>query len=623
MLMFYDRPDGVRKASLLVLLAALLTLGGCFKPGQAITQPPISISVVAGNTSLTTGQATTVSAGVYDQSGQGVTWSILPLNFGTLSNPAFSSSTLTASVTYRAPSYTTKPTTVTVIATSIANPNVSSSVSIHFSPIIVSVQSTFGLPFADQTLNPGGQVTLSTSVLNDLSNLGVTWSLLPASGAGSLSGTSPQFASYTAPSSVSSPTPVTITATSVTDPTVLASVRFTILPSGAGPNVVALNVNGGPVPGQVYPNGAFTSVTVCTPNSSTSCQTVDGILVDTSSYGLRILQSQIPQLNLPLSTDPLGNTLENCAAWPDGSFLWGPTAKADVYIGGEAASSLTGIPVVIQVISSAASVVPDGCSNGGTENNTAQLLGANGILGVGPEPTDCTVSGINYCDGSSQSTPPNLYYSCPNVGCGATDSPVLVGTLLQVSNPVASFPSDRNGVIIQIPPPSGPQPSVIGTMTFGIGTESNNSLGSATILTLDANDNFTTQFNGQNLTQSFIDSGSSALLFPDSLPACAVHTGLYCPASTTPLSATTLGATQGQATVDFSVDNADSILSTNSTDAVFGTLGGPAPTSASCQGTGSCIFDWGFPFFYGRTVYTAIDGQSVPSGAPKPPWWAY
>lgn len=614
----------MRKACLLVLLAPLLVLAGCFKPGQALTQPPISISIIPGNTALTIGEATTIVATVYDQSGQGVTWSVLPLNFGTLSNPTFNPQTLTASVTYSAPTGVANPTTVTVTATSITNPNITSSVSLHFSPISVSLLSSALLPIAPQTVNPGDQVNMSSFVSNDLSNLGVTWSLSPPTGAGSLSNSNIATTSYIAPDSVSGPTTVIVTAASVKDPAVTASAQITVLPSGGGPNVVTLNVDGGPLPGQVYPNAAFTSLTICNPGSTTACQTVDGILVDTASYGLRVLQSKIPLLKLPTSTDPLGNTLENCASWPDGSFLWGPVSKADVYIGQEAASSLTGSPALIQVISSAPSIVPDGCSNGGTaSDNTPQLLGANGILGIGPEPTDCTLSGVNYCDGSHQSIPPNVYYACPSTGCSATDSPVLVNAQLQVSNLIPLFAADRNGAVIQIPSVSGPQASVIGIMTFGIGTESNNSLGSATILTLDGNDNFATVFNGQTLTNSFIDSGSNALLFPDSLPACTVHPNLYCPSNTTNLSATVEGATQGEATVDFSVDNADTLFSTYGGDAVFGTLAGPTGTSSLCQGNVACVFDWGFPFLYGRTVYMAIDGQSVPAGSPNAPWWAY
>jgi hypothetical protein len=161
-------------------------------------------------------------------------------------------------------------------------------------------------------------------------------------------------------------------------------------------------------------------------------------------------------------------------------------------------------------------------------------------------------------------------------------------------------------------------------MIFGIGTESNNQLGSATVLTLDSSDHFTTVYNGQSLTRSFIDSGSNALYFPDSLPLCTASSGFFCPSSPTSLSALNLGATQGQNTVSFSVDNADNLFSANPGDAVFGGLAGPEGTYNSCsQGNSSCIFDWGLPFFYGRTVYTAIDGQLMPTPAPKAPWWAY
>jgi hypothetical protein len=516
----------------------------------------------------------------------------------------------------------TNRTTVTITATSITNPDIASSVQISVSPIIVAL-----IPPAPQTVSQGGQIIFGVNVANYVTNPGVTWSLSPVSGAGSLINATPTIgATYVAPAAVAAPTTVTLTATSLENSAAIASLQITVLPSGGGPNVAIINVDGGPVPGQTYINGAFTSITICNPSSTTACQTVGGILVDTGSYGLRILQSQIPFLKITPFVDGNGNTLENCAASPDGSYLWGPVAPFDIYIAGEVANSS-----LVQVISSSIVAVPDSCSNGGTTNlNTPQLLGANGILGVGPEPTDCTIAGVNYCDGSVQPIPPNIYYTCPAIGCATTDSSIIVPANMQVTNPVPSLfqvitsTGDNNGVILQLPAVSEAQSAVTGTMIFGIGTETNNQLGSATIFTLDSSDNFTTVFNGQNLTSSFIDSGSNAFYFPDALPTCTDNPQYYCPASPTSLSAANEGATQGQNTVDFSVDNAHNLFSSNPGDAVFDTLAGPEGTDSSCsQGSSSsCAFDWGLPFFYGRSVYTAIDGQSIPS-APAPPWWAY
>jgi hypothetical protein len=479
-------------------------------------------------------------------------------------------------------------------------------------------------------VSQGGQIDFGVSVANYMKNPGVTWTLSPASGGGSLIDATPTLGViYVAPATVSAPTTVTLRATSLENAAATASLQITVLPSSGGPNVAIIDVDGGPVPGQTYLNGAFTAVTICNPGSTTACQTIGGILVDTGSYGLRILQSEIPLLKITPLVDGNGDTLENCASSPDGSYLWGPVAAFDIYIAGEMASSS-----VVQVISSSNIAVPDSCSNGGTTNqNTPQLLGANGILGVGPEPTDCTIAGVNYCDGSVQPIPPNIYYTCPAIGCATTDSSLIVPDDMQVTNPVLSLfqvingTSDNNGVILQLPAVSGTQAAVSGTMIFGIGTETNNQLGTATVFTLDSSDNFTTLYKEQTLTSSFIDSGSNALYFPDVLPTCADKPLFYCPASLTSLSATDAGANQTQTLVPFSVDNADSLFSSNPGDAAFGTLAGPQGTFNSCsQGSGSCTFDWGLPFFYGRSVYTHIDACAPARAACTPQngaWWAY
>jgi hypothetical protein len=45
----------------------------------------------------------------------------------------------------------------------------------------------------------------------------------------------------------------------------------------------------------------------------------------------------------------------------------------------------------------------------------------------------------------------------------------------------------------------------------------------------------------------------------------------------------------------------------------FDNVAGPNPGS----------FDWGMPFFFGRNIYTAIEGVPPPSGVPAGPFWAY
>jgi hypothetical protein len=181
-----------------------------------------------------------------------------------------------------------------------------------------------------------------------------------------------------------------------------------------------------------------------------------------------------------------------------------------------------------------------------------------------------------------------------------------------VQNPVALFPKDNNGVIIELPAVTGSLPSLSGSMVFGIGTQSNNSVGSATVFPLNSSGEFSTTFKGKTYP-AFVDSGSNALFFLDAattgLTVCTDNSGFYCPASSTNLSATTFSSGTN-ANINLTVANADSLFS-NRGDFVFSTLGGPN------AGT----FDWGLPFFFGRNVYTAIESRTTPVGSG--PFWAY
>jgi Protein of unknown function (DUF3443) len=397
-------------------------------------------------------------------------------------------------------------------------------------------------------------------------------------------------------------------------------------------NVMAISVNGGPTVdlpgGGIYPNGAFASATICVPGSTSNCVTVNGLLVDTGSTGLRVLQSAVSSLNLPAVNASNGSAAYDCVSFVDDSFMWGPVQSADVTLGGETANNLP-----IQVIS-ASTDVPSTCSNGSSLNeNTLDTLGANGILGVGSERTDCYYEGESACSASfGLSSPPYpAYYTCS----GATCSPAFIATSSQVANPVVLFPTDNNGVIVELPAVSGSEASVSGSLVFGIGTESNNALpSSASIFTLTCDD-FTTTFDGHTYgitnsstcagPASFIDSGSNGLYFPNAtnIPLCPTNTAagdlseFYCPASTESFSATQLGASGTSKSVNFSVANAESLFTSAGTDS-DAAMSGLAGTNPSGFG-----FDWGLPFFYGINLYSSIDGQPTPSGTPAAPWWAY
>ncbi|PYV50770.1 MAG: hypothetical protein DMG92_06465, partial [Acidobacteria bacterium] len=74
---------------------------------------------------------------------------------------------------------------------------------------------------------------------------------------------------------------------------------------GSGSHKAAINNNSAPLvvnagPANNYANGLFTTVTICAPGTS-NCQAVSGVLVDTMSYGVRILASAIPSVNNALA----------------------------------------------------------------------------------------------------------------------------------------------------------------------------------------------------------------------------------------------------------------------------------------------------------------------------------
>jgi hypothetical protein len=362
-------------------------------------------------------------------------------------------------------------------------------------------------------------------------------------------------------------------------------------------NELSVTVDAGPAGTGYNVNRLYTTVTVCNPGSATQCQTIDHVLVDTGSTGLRLLSSAIaPALNLTRLSGATGFPLLNCVQFVDNTFAWGPVATADIVLAGETAAS-----VPIQVMADPAfSRVPTACSIGGTAITTTALLGANGILGIGLLKEDCG-------SGCTSTTNNGFYYTCTNAGCTATTD-ASASLAQQVKNPVALFAADNNGVLIDLPAASSAGASSLsGSLYFGIGTQSNNQSSAQVALTTDATGYITTRLGTQSLTASFLDTGSNGLFFDSAtIPSCSGNiSGFYCPSSSITLSATLVGINGvNSSLVSFSIDNARALFASG-TLTVLPTLAGTGNPNS---------FDWGLPFFYGRRVFIGIEGQASTLG---------
>ncbi|MGD0838463.1 MAG: DUF3443 family protein, partial [Polyangia bacterium] len=367
--------------------------------------------------------------------------------------------------------------------------------------------------------------------------------------------------------------------------------------STSDPNVVAITVDSGPATVS-YIDGAFASVTLCQPGTTT-CQTIDHLLIDTGSTGVRVLESLVT-LSLPAATSSSGGNLAECLPFLSGS-SWGSVRMADVKIGGETASNMR-----IQLIGESTYALPNSCT--GSPDNDLSTLQSNGILGIGLTAQDCGSA----CAATGRNNP-GLYYACTSKQSCTT---VGVSTADQVANPIASFANDNNGSFIQLPAiPAGGAPSVPGFLVFGIGTRSNNALGSANIIPVDNNGFCTTSYSGTSYG-SFLDSGSNAYYFLDStssnIPTCTRGDwqGFYCPTTSTPFNASILNKSGSPVAVTLMLANPSTF---SLQDSAFDDLGGPLDTGGQAQGL-NASFDWGLPFFFGRTVFTAIEGKDTPGG---------
>ncbi|AOJ10445.1 DUF3443 domain-containing protein [Burkholderia mayonis] len=342
-------------------------------------------------------------------------------------------------------------------------------------------------------------------------------------------------------------------------------------------------------------NMLMTTVTVCVPNTG-QCQTIDNVQVDTGSDGLRILASALPSsVALPIVPAAGAPITGACAVFGTG-FTWGTVRRADVKIAGEVASN-----VPIQVIADPSTPnTPADCTQSAGPMQTQGTLRANGILGIGLFVTDCGSA----CASAALS---GWYYACTTSGaCTSVAQPIAQ----QIANPVGAFASDNNGSVIVLPaiPVTG-SATVNGSLIFGIGTQADNGLGSATPLATTSSGAYVTSvLNGNTNMHTFFDSGSNGIFFADaSLPQCG---SWFCPGSTQTFGIA-LGSGNGASVKATTFQVASSQVLFSTFNFAFDDLAGPIGN----------VVDLGLPFFYGRSIYTALETRPTPAG--PGPYYAF
>jgi Protein of unknown function (DUF3443) len=595
----------VRKLGFLLVLATVSLLAACGGGSNNSIGTVTAVSVSCSPSTVTSGQTSQCSATV---TGTG--------NFVSTVNWSASAGTISGSGLLTAPTVTSA-TTVTVTAASIQNSGISGNASVTVNPAASTITSVI-VSCSPPTV-VSGQTSQCAATVNGTGTIstGVNWS----TSAGMISSSGLLTAQ-----TVTTLSADTVTATSTQDNTQAGTTTIIVSPTQLASNEQPILVDAGPDPAVfTSANVGFVSVTICVPGSTTQCQTIDHVTVDTGSSGLRII-SEALTLALPAENDSSGNPLGECLVFADG-FVWGPVVTADITVAGETASA---VPVQIMIPASSSPPVPGNCSSqspmggNGNEGVSVDAFGAKALIGVGLFMQDCGPA----CTNLGNNSPPDFYYDCPSSGC----TPTFVTTAQQVPNPVGMFAADNTGVLIQLPSvPDGGSPTVFGSLIYGIGTESNNGLGTATVYVVpDTGNNagsIISEFLGQSYPQSVIDSGSNAYFFLDSaitgIPTCSGSLSQwYCP-TTSPDNLT--ASNQGQNTsgpvgtpvpVDFSIEDTTTLFNTSNT--AFSTLGGPSATT--CGGSNPvCLFDWGLAFFYGKNVFTGLENVGNPVG----PYFAY
>jgi hypothetical protein len=194
----------------------------------------VLLSITPSSAVVPTASTDSFTASVTGTTNTAVAWSLSGAGCSGASCGSLATSSMSA--VYTAPSVAPSPPSVTVAATSMAEPSKTASASVTIVPVVVVIVTP-----ASTSVVIGATQQLNASVVGT-SNTAVTWSVQGAGCSAAACGTVTGTGLYTAPSTIPSPDTVTVTATSAADPSKTGSSSLSIFSANSANTIYGLTI---------------------------------------------------------------------------------------------------------------------------------------------------------------------------------------------------------------------------------------------------------------------------------------------------------------------------------------------------------------------------------------------
>jgi hypothetical protein len=271
-------------------------------------------------------------------------------------------------------------------------------------------------------------------------------------------------------------------------------------------------------------NTMYVSITLCKDQTGTNCQTIDNIILDTGSFGLKINKSALPEsfiASLTRVKTTNDETVYACNTFGSG-YVFASEHYAVLQLAGDYSDN-----VIVQIIeNSPTAEIPDSCLAKGPFDNFEDF-GANGIIGVNPALTLSNNTILLYRKDTN-----GIYVALTE--SEANSVPILN------QNPLTSLHYNNNGFVIQIPPTlTNTNTNIHGNLVLGINTNVNNMITKNTNLIVASESSLSTVCNSgcfyskienpESTIPAVFDSGTNSWVFiSNNIPLCSYG---YCPES--------------------------------------------------------------------------------------------